>query len=153
MIEAPTTEPQDHEAVNAVEREIGTLLRRARAMSAELGREVHPDLDSEAYGLLVGINDYGRARASELAVHFGLGKATISRQLTQLVGLGLIERVPDPRDGRAFVLVLTGEGRQRLENARAARRERWHAMLGTWPADDVRSLAELLARLNTMCGG
>jgi DNA-binding MarR family transcriptional regulator len=111
-------------------------------------RDVHPDLDPEAYGLLVGIHDYGRARASELAGHLGLGKATISRQLKVLHQLGLIDREPDPADGRAFVLVLTKEGRQRLESARAARRKRWHDLLATWPLDDVRLLAEMLARLN-----
>jgi DNA-binding MarR family transcriptional regulator len=84
-------------------------------------------------------------------VHFGLGKATISRQLKVLAELGLIEREPDPGDGRAHVLVLTAQGRQRLESARAARRERWHALLATWPVDDVSLLAGMLARFNVLC--
>ena len=141
----------EDEAFAALEIELCTLLRRARAMSMEMGRQVHPDLDPEAHGLLVGIHDHARARASELAVHFGLGKATISRQLKVLAELGLIEREPDPGDGRAHVLVLTAQGRQRLESARAARRERWHALLATWPVDDVSLLAGMLARFNVLC--
>lgn len=152
----PATKAQvatDDEAFNALEQELGTLLRRARAMSAEMGREVHPDLDPEAYGLLAGIHDYSWARASDLALHFGLGKATVSRQLKVLAQLGLVERRPDPDDGRAHVLALTEEGRQRLESARTARRERWHVVLGTWPIDDVRLMAGMLARFNRLCDG
>ena len=100
------------EVFDAIERELCTLLRRARAISAEMGRRVHPDLDPEAYGLLAGIHDHGRARASELAGHFGLGKATVSRQLTVLAELGLIKREPDPADGRAHVLALTADGHE-----------------------------------------
>jgi DNA-binding MarR family transcriptional regulator len=138
----------EDETFGAIEHELCTLLRRARAISSEMGRQVHPDLDPEAYGLLVGIHDHGRARASDLADHFGLGKATVSRQLKVLAELGLIERGPDPADGRAYVLVLTARGRQRLEAARSARRERWHAKLGRWPIEDVRTLADMLARFN-----
>src|SRR3712207_7470723 len=41
-----------HQAYVRVEREIGLLLRRSRAISARLSRELHPDLDGAAYGLL-----------------------------------------------------------------------------------------------------
>ena len=45
--------PNDpHEAFVRLEREIGLLLRRSRAISARLSRELHPDLDGAAYGLL-----------------------------------------------------------------------------------------------------
>jgi DNA-binding MarR family transcriptional regulator len=156
MTEAQVTNAQvapDDEAFSALEQQLGTLLRRARAMSAEMGREVHPDLDPEAYGLLAGIHDHSWARASDLALHFGLGKATVSRQLKVLAELGLIERRPDPGDGRAHLLALTEEGRQRLESARTARRQRWHVVLGTWPIEDVRLMAGMLARFNRLCDG
>jgi DNA-binding MarR family transcriptional regulator len=146
VITEPVT-PED-EAFDAIEHELCMFLRRARAISAEMCRKVHPDLDPEAYGLLVGIHDHGQARASELAGHFGLGKATVSRQLKVLAELGLIEREPDPGDGRAHVLVLTTEGRERLEATRSARRSSWHAKLGRWPVEDVRMLADMLARFN-----
>jgi hypothetical protein len=43
-----------------------------------MGREVHPELDPGAYGLLAAAHDHSWARASDLAVHFGLGKATVA---------------------------------------------------------------------------
>ena len=146
-----TQATSEDEPFVAIEHELCMLLRRARAMSAEMGRQVHPDLDPEAYGLLVGIHDHTRARGSDLAGYFGLSKATVSRQLKVLGELGLIEREPDPGDGRAHVVVLTTEGRQRLESTRSARREAWHTMLRVWPVDDVRQLAGMLARFNLLC--
>ena len=45
-----------------LEREIGLLLRRSRAISARLARELHPDLDGAAYGLLALLQDAGPLR-------------------------------------------------------------------------------------------
>jgi DNA-binding MarR family transcriptional regulator len=151
MMETPATAADgEHEAHQAVEHELGVLLRRARALSAEMAREVHPELESAAYGLLVGMRDCTRSRPSDLADYFGVGKATISRQVKVLEQLGLIERRPDPDDGRAHLLVLTDEGRRRLDTARTARQKRFHAMLDTWPAEDVRGLARMLGRFNDL---
>jgi DNA-binding MarR family transcriptional regulator len=138
----------DHEAYDAVEHQLGVLLRRARALSLSMMREVHRELDPAAYGLLIGLYDCAPMRPSELAGYLGVGKATISRQLKVLEDLGLIERRPDPDDGRAHLLALTGEGQRRLDTVRVARRERFHALLGTWPEEDVRVLATMLARFN-----
>ncbi|WP_329248007.1 MarR family transcriptional regulator [Actinoallomurus sp. NBC_01490] len=147
---ARTTARREHEAYQAVEHELGVLFRRARALSTEVAREVHPELEPAAYGLLIGMHDCARSRPSDLADYFGVGKATISRQVKVLEQLGLIERRPDPDDGRAHLLVLTDEGRRRVETARVARQNRFHAMLATWPAEDVRVLGRMLARFNDL---
>jgi DNA-binding MarR family transcriptional regulator len=143
-----TTATGTQETYEALERELGVLMRRARAASDQLSRAVHPELESGAYGLLIRLRERGVQRPSELADYVGVGKATISRQLKALEELGLIERRPDPADGRAHLLSLTEEGRRRLDTVRSARRDHFHARLGTWPEDDVRTLARLLARLN-----
>lgn len=52
--------------------------------------------------------------------------------------------------GRAHLLALTGEGRRRLDAVRSARLEHFHGRLSTWPEEDVRTLATLLARLNAL---
>jgi DNA-binding MarR family transcriptional regulator len=140
----------DHETYDAVEHELGVLLRRAAALSAGMMREVHRELDPAAYGLLIGLYDRAPVRPTELAAYFGVGKATISRQLKVLEGLGLVERRADPADRRAHLLALTGEGRRRLDTVRAARRERFHALLDRWPEEDVRTLAAMLARFNAL---
>ena len=57
-----------------LEREIGLLLRRSRAISARLAGELHPDLDGAAYGLLALLQDAGPLRASDLVARLGPGQ-------------------------------------------------------------------------------
>jgi DNA-binding MarR family transcriptional regulator len=124
------------------------LLRRARGRWAQLAREVHPELDPAAYGLLRRIDDAGTARMTDLSTYFGVGKPTISRQVQLLENLGLVERSADATDGRAQALTLTGEGLRRVRRVREARGAQVRAMLSTWPADDISALAALLRRFN-----
>ncbi|MEW2118068.1 MarR family transcriptional regulator [Streptomyces sp. NPDC005474] len=132
----------------ALERELTVFLRRARASSGEMAREVHPDLESSAYGLLVRLDECGRQRATELAAYIGVGKATMSRQLRALEDLGLVAREPDPADGRAWLVHLTDEGRARFRTVREARRARYVRELVAWDRVEVAELARLLHQLN-----
>ncbi|WP_415951814.1 MarR family winged helix-turn-helix transcriptional regulator [Streptomyces sp. KLOTTS4A1] len=132
----------------ALERELTVFLRRARASSGEMARAVHPDLEPAAYGLLVRLEEGGPQRATELAAYFGVGKATMSRQLRALEVLGLVAREPDPADGRAALLRLTDDGRQRFLTVRGARRERYVRQLAGWDRAEVAELARLLRQLN-----
>jgi DNA-binding MarR family transcriptional regulator len=146
----PRSEPDAHEAFVHLEREIGLLLRRSRAISARMAGQLHPDLDGAAYGLLALLQDTGPLRASDLVAMLGLDKSTVSRQLSSLVDLGLVDRAADPVDGRAQVLTPSPEGSARLARIRESRRARWAADLSDWPTEDVATLAELLARINTI---
>lgn len=137
------------EDVQLLERELGVLLRRARGTWGQLAREVHPDLEPAAYGILTRLADAGDARLTDLAAWFGVGKPTMSRQVAELERLELIERAPDPDDARAQRVSLTTEGAARVGRARRARNAHFRQRLAAWPADDVRALADLLHRLNT----
>ncbi|MGW2029753.1 MarR family winged helix-turn-helix transcriptional regulator [Streptomyces spinosus] len=132
----------------ALERELTVLLRRARANQGEMAREVHPDLESSAYGLLIRLDELGGQRATELAGYIGVGKATMSRQLRALEDLGLIAREPDPADGRAWLVTLTEEGSRRVGTVREARRARYVRQLAHWDRREVAELARLLHELN-----
>ncbi|MFD7291410.1 MULTISPECIES: MarR family transcriptional regulator [unclassified Streptomyces] len=137
----------DHEFL-ALERELAVFLRRARASSGEMAREVHPELEPAAYGLLVRLDENSCQRATELAAYFGVGKATISRQLRALEELGLVTREPDPADGRASLVRITDEGRARFRRVRDARRERYVQKLADWDRSEIAELARLLHHLN-----
>jgi DNA-binding MarR family transcriptional regulator len=132
----------------ALERELTVLFRRARAQSGEMAREVHPDLEPAAYGLLARLEETGPERATSLAQYFGVGKATMSRQLRALEELGLVRREPDPADGRAFLIELTEEGHVRFTRVRDARRQRYVTRLSSWDRSEVAQLARLLHELN-----
>ncbi|GLF94623.1 MarR family winged helix-turn-helix transcriptional regulator [Streptomyces yaizuensis] len=136
----------------ALERELAVFLRRARASSGEMARQLHPDLEASAYGLLVRLEETGSLRATDLAGYFGVGKATMSRQLRALETLGLVVREPDPADGRASLIRLTEEGLRRFRRVRDARRARYVAKLADWDRAEISELARLLHQLNTRAG-
>jgi DNA-binding MarR family transcriptional regulator len=138
-------DPIDH-----LERELAVVLRRARGRWAQLAREVHPDVDSAAYGLMLRVEEVGRARMTDLSAYFGVGKPTISRQVQLLEGLGLVARSADASDGRAQSLALTDEGLRRVRRVREARRAQVRGMLATWPPGDIAALGALLGRFNEL---
>lgn len=136
----------------ALERELAVFLRRARAASGEMSREVHPGLEAAAYGLLVCLDEWGGQRATDLAGYIGVGRATMSRQLRALEELGLVGREQDPADGRAYVIRLTDEGRERLRRVRNARRAEYVRRLDGWDRNEVAELARLLHHFNARAG-
>jgi DNA-binding MarR family transcriptional regulator len=144
---APTGKAQD-EAFSNLEQQLAILLRRARAYSEEVARDLHPELQGAAYALLARLQECGATRASELSSYFGVDKAAVSRQLRLLEDLGFVRRDSDPSDGRAQQLALTALGRRRLTRAQDARRRRMREQLQSWRRADVLTLGELLTRFN-----
>jgi DNA-binding MarR family transcriptional regulator len=136
------------EVYGLLEHELGVLLRRARGASGSLARQVHPDLDAAAYGLLARIDEAGTVRVTDLAAFFGVGKPTVSRQVALLEQLDLVARATDDGDARSRLVTLTPRGRERLGRAREARRTRMREQLRTWSQEDVAAFARLLARYN-----
>lgn len=123
-------------------------MRRARASTEHIARQVHPDLDPAAYPLLVSIAREPGMRASELAEHIGVGRGTMSRQLGRLERLGLIARSTDPADSRGQPIRLTPTGQQRVAAARQARSAYLRTVLAGWDPPVRETLADLLGRLN-----
>lgn len=85
-------------------------------------------------------------RVTELAGCTNLDTSTVSRHVAQLDRLGLVERSPDPDDGRAHRVELSARGRERLEEAFRRRRALLSRGLRDWDADDVTDLDRLLSR-------
>jgi DNA-binding MarR family transcriptional regulator len=140
--------PGTHDAeVERLEREVSLLLRRSRSVARALAGRVHPDIDAGAYAVLLAISRAGQLRLVELADEFGLDKSTMSRQVSAVQRLGLVQRRPDPLDGRAFLLELSADGRRRLDEVRRSRHEVWRERLASWSADEVAALADGLTRL------
>src|SRR4029450_13686475 len=58
-------------------------------------------LDTGSFWLLKTLSESGPLRVTDLAASAILDASTVSRHVAQLHGAGLIERTPDPIDGRA----------------------------------------------------
>lgn len=89
---------------------------------------------------------HGPIRASELAAAMSADTSTTSRHVARLVEDGLVRREPDPDDGRACLLELTGEGIERVGELSARRRQVIGSLVADWPDEDFGTFAELLTR-------
>jgi len=103
------------------------------------------ELDPGAFWLLKNIASRPR-RVTELAGCANLDTSTVSRHVAQLDRTGLVERTPDPDDGRAHRVQLTDLGRQRLEDGFARRRRLLARAFADWRPDDIAHLDRLLDR-------
>lgn len=136
------------DALQQVEHQLSLLWRRARSLSHQLSRQVHPDMEPAAYGLLTIIRREGTIRLTDLATCIGVGKPSVSRQIAFLESIGLVSKEADPQDGRAQSIRLTAKGEEKMHQVQDARRQVFRERLGEWPVDDIQTLAEYMRRLN-----
>jgi len=122
------------------------LVRLIERVQAQYQAE-HPDaVDRATYLLLVHLAKDGARRAGALAEAVHSDPSTVSRQVAHLVQLGLVERVADPADGRATLLVATDEGRRVFDENRQLRNRRIAGLISDWPDDERHTFARLLTR-------
>ena len=120
----------------------------ARHAGSEHGPPGSPGIEWAAYALLFQLVADGPMRSSALAEAVCVDPSTVSRQVAELVKAGLVERVPDPADGRASLLVATDRGHAEHAMRRERRVATFARIVADWPADDVAALTGLLGRFN-----
>ncbi|WP_395696032.1 MarR family winged helix-turn-helix transcriptional regulator [Nocardioides sp.] len=131
-----------------LEQEVGVMIRRIRRVIAERAHAVHPELQSSSYLMLSWLVRQGPQRASAMADAFSIDKGAISRQVQHLVDLGLVDRSPDPADGRATLVSVSADAAARME-AVAGERRRWlDDRLRDWTDADLEAIVALLGRYN-----
>ncbi len=64
------------------------------------------------HGCVFGTIEPDGSRLTDLAERARMTKQTVGEVTTDLERLGYVERVPDPRDGRAKIIRLTARGRE-----------------------------------------
>jgi DNA-binding MarR family transcriptional regulator len=131
-----------------LEREVGVLIRRIRRVIGERARAVHEDLQPASYLLLSWLVDEGPVRASSMVEKFNIDKGAVSRQLQHLAELGLVERTPDPADGRATLVAASEDAKHRLADVAEHRRKWLDERLGDWTTDELATFAATLEKYN-----
>jgi DNA-binding MarR family transcriptional regulator len=132
-----------------VDFELTRFVRRVRARGIRSLGEIHPKLDYGTFTFLLAICDAPDGiRGSEIAESLGVHKSTASRAIATLERLGLVDRVPDPDDGRAQLLVPTESTKESVGEYRRKSHERLIAIMEDWDPAEVRTFARSLTRLN-----
>lgn len=102
------------------------------AVMAALGAAGYSDL-TRAHGTVFEMLDPGGSRVADMARRARISKQGMGQLVAAVEGLGYVERVADPSDGRAQLVRLTARGEQA---ARAGRRgledleSAWRSALG-----------------------
>ncbi len=97
----------------------GFLQSQARLMQ-RLGRELEDagKIPLSTYDVLVQLAENGgRLRLRDLVDRVVLSQPGLSRKVARLENEGLVQRLPDPRDGRGVLVRLTRSGRAALRSA------------------------------------
>jgi DNA-binding MarR family transcriptional regulator len=133
--------------------EVSQLMRLMHPVKAAAAREDGGGVghDRSAMLLLFPLMR-GPLRPGALAEASFADPSTISRQVAELVRRGLVRREPDPSDGRASLLAITGAGREVCERLRRLRRDLLAAAVEGWTDDDLATFASLLNRFNGALG-
>lgn len=125
------------------------IVRTARVLRQEAATEAS-GLTPTSTAALATIERHGPLTPSELAEIERVKRPTVTRTLGCLEREGLIERTPDPADGRSFLVSINGAGRERLRRLRGRKNAYLARRMRDLPADEVETLeraAEILDRM------
>ncbi|MGZ4454352.1 MAG: MarR family winged helix-turn-helix transcriptional regulator [Nocardioides sp.] len=136
------------ESLRELEHEVGVLIRRIKRVIGERARAVHPELQPASYLLVAYLAEHGPMRSSAIAGVFDIDKGAISRQVQHLVELGLVDRTPDPDDGRATLVSASEAAVRRLAEVTSERRRWLDERLADWSDEDLGTLVGALGRYN-----
>jgi len=119
-------------------------------MSRRLRQAGGGGVPSSQYSALITVERHGPLTPSELADRERIQRPTATRILGRLHEAGLVERTPDPDDGRSALIALTPAGAELLAEVRHAKDAYLEHRLETLtPAEraTLEDAAEILERL------
>ncbi|MFE7650517.1 MarR family winged helix-turn-helix transcriptional regulator [Streptomyces phaeoluteigriseus] len=122
---------------------LGTRARQHDRLMALAG----VPLDRAAVALLRQVADSEPLRPGELAQRLGVEASHVTRTVQQLQKSGYVTRVPDPDDGRAQRIQLTGAGREAIDRVRDAGARGMQLALAEWSPQELRQLSTLFHRM------
>ncbi len=136
--------------------EVAGQLRLAVTKLARILRYQDPSgLSATQASALATVSRRGPLTLGDLATSEHVTPPTITRVVDKLEHAGLVERTPDPRDGRVVLVALTRAGERWVDETRS-RKTAWLAeRLQDLPGADVRCLANaarILSHLTETAG-
>jgi DNA-binding MarR family transcriptional regulator len=125
-----------------------SVWRAARRMRVESSVGISPTLHAALHSVEV----HGPITAGQLARHENVRKPTMTRTIHALLDEGLVERTPDPLDGRVSWLQVTPAGAKLLQRARRRQTEFLAARLKKLSDEDREVLDRATVVLDRLAG-
>jgi DNA-binding MarR family transcriptional regulator len=143
----PAPEPAPEPAAASQPELIDALVRTSFATMAVLNRiAAEHDLSLTQLRVLAILRDR-RIKMSELTNFLGLDKSTVSGLVDRAGKRGLLQRAPNPRDGRGVDVFLTAAGAELAERGAVVIAQSLSPMTSALTPAESRRLATLLERM------
>ncbi|HYC81968.1 MAG TPA: MarR family transcriptional regulator [Solirubrobacterales bacterium] len=128
------------------------IVRTARRLRQEAAGETS-GLTPTSVAALATIERHGPLTPSELADVERVKRPSMTRTLGCLEDQGLVERMPDPADGRSSLVSVNATGRERLRRLRRRKNAYLARRLRQLPEEDLATLERAAAILDRMREG
>jgi DNA-binding MarR family transcriptional regulator len=141
------TETRDTALTDLAARLRMAIVRTSRRLRQEAAGAGGGELTPSAVSALASVERHGPLTPSELAEIERVKRPTATRILRGLVEAGLVDRSPDPADGRSALVSVNAAGRERLRRLRSRKNAYLARRIHDLPAEDLRTLeraAEIL---------
>jgi DNA-binding MarR family transcriptional regulator len=126
------------------------IVRTARRLRQEAVGAGASELTPTAASALATVERHGPLTPSELAEIERVKRPTATRTLRLLTDAGLVDRAPDPDDGRSALVSVSPAGRERLRRLRGRKNAFLAKRMRDLPADDVETLERAAAILEDL---
>jgi DNA-binding MarR family transcriptional regulator len=123
------------------------IVRTARRLRQEAAEGAGADLTPTSASALATVERHGPLTPSELADIERVRRPTATRTLGVLLEAGLVDRTPDPADGRSSLVSINADGRERLRRLRGRKNAYLARRMRDLPDSDLQTLeraAEIL---------
>jgi DNA-binding MarR family transcriptional regulator len=134
------------DSIGRIEIEMLKLVRHLETFGRR--GELYVRVDRAGYLALRTLADLGPMSVNALAQELHLDSSTVTRQTASLEKAKLVERRPDPADGRSSSILLTAAGRRTMQSVETQRRRLIEEMLGDWDGDELDILGRVMGNLN-----
>jgi DNA-binding MarR family transcriptional regulator len=135
-----TTQQEENRLTESAVRLRMAIVRTARRLRQEAAGAGGTELSPTAAAALATVDRHGPLSPSELAEVERIKRPTATRTLRQLEEAGLVDRTPDPADGRSALVSVNAAGRERLRRLRGRKNAYLARRMRDLPAEDVEAL-------------
>ena len=142
------TQPARDEVVAEIIGEFSHLFASARTRWTRYAEEIHPELRGPGMMLLQTILRQGPITATTLGSILDMDKAMVSRQVTKLRALGLVDAREAESDRRVILLTASSAAQTALESMHARTSHDYRIRFEEWSDEELTQLHTLLHRFN-----
>ncbi len=137
------------EVVAEIIGEFSQSFATAKTRWTRYAEEIHPELRGPGMMLLQTILRRGPITATDLGGILDMDKATVSRQVTKLRALGLVDAREAESDRRVMLLTTSEAAHTAIEGMRARTSADYLERFAGWHDSELSQLQSLLHRFNT----